>query len=146
MIICFKSNPHYLICHKKSRLLFALLFKYDKRWLYILPCVSWFATQITTQIFTSRRFCPSIPKDLQQTSFACTVTCRHDFVAALQPTDIRSTENPHHWIMWQPLASTLSCHSNSYYITFFSVLQAFYMIFRQNKAKRIVIIIFLDIY
>jgi hypothetical protein len=84
--------------------------------------------------------------DLQQTSFACTVTCRHDFVAAMQPTDIRSTENPHHWIMWQPHASTLSCHSNSYYITFFSVLQAFYMIFRQNKAKRIVNIIFVDIY
>ena len=46
MIISFQCNSYYLICHKKSRLLFALLqainsLWYDKRWLHTFPCVSW---------------------------------------------------------------------------------------------------------
>ena len=34
-----------------------IILKYDKRWLYTLPCVSWLFTQNVNQIFTTRRFC-----------------------------------------------------------------------------------------
>ena len=54
MIVSFQSNSDYLICHKKSRLLRTLLFKYDKRWLYTLPRVSYSLIHNSTH---ARHFC-----------------------------------------------------------------------------------------
>ena len=110
MVVCLQCDSHYLTCHKKSRLLFALYFS------------------TTSGDCTLLRVCRIYPTRVCPLQIHCcdTVTCRQFLNLTFAP---RKTCH----IRQQPRASLLSCHSRYYYNAKVQRLQGVNSIFLDGK-------------